>query len=392
MATRSRTIPGIRARHSRGCVSRSGGNCNCHPVYEAWVWSPRDGKKIRRTFKNLSEAKGWRADATVGLRKRTLRAPSATTLNEAAVAWLDGAKNGIVRTRSGDKYKPSAIRSYESSLKRRLLPDFGGARLADIQRVDLQDLADRLLAQGLDASTIRNTLMPLRAIFRRAVARGEIGTNPTRELELPAVHGKRDRIASPDEAAKLLAGLLEGDRTLWAVAFYGGLRLGELRALRWEDVDLPAGVIRVERAWDQQEGIIATKSRAGRRTVPIASVLRAFLVEHKLKSGKADGFVFGRTSEQPFNPSSVWLRADTAWKNAKLAPIGLHEARHTFASFMIAAGVNAKALATYMGHSSVTTTFDRYGHLMPGNESEAAALLDAYLTGAHTGAQTAETA
>jgi integrase len=62
-----------------------------------------------------------------------------------------------------------------------------------------------------------------------------------------------------------------------------------------------------------------------------------------------------------------------------LVPITLHEARHTVASLMIAAGVNAKALSTYMGHSSVTITYDRYGHLMPGNENEAASLLDAYL-------------
>ena len=60
-------------------------------------------------------------------------------------------------------------------------------------------------------------------------------------------------------------------------------------------------------------------------------------------------------------------------------PLTLHEARHTFASLMIAAGVNAKALSTHMGHSSVTITYDRYGHLMPGAEHEAADLLDAYL-------------
>ena len=68
-------------------------------------------------------------------------------------------------------------------------------------------------------------------------------------------------------------------------------------------------------------------------------------------------------------------------------PITLHEARHTFASLMIAAGVNARALASYMGHASVTITFDRYGHLMPGNEDEATALLDAYLERANTRAR-----
>ena len=67
---------------------------------------------------------------------------------------------------------------------------------------------------------------------------------------------------------------------------------------------------------------------------------------------------------------------------AGLEPIGLHECRHTLASLMIAAGVNAKSLSAYMGHSSVTITLDRYGHLMPGNEKEAASLLDTYLVGA----------
>jgi len=75
----------------------------------------------------------------------------------------------------------------------------------------------------------------------------------------------------------------------------------------------------------------------------------------------------------------VTRRARTAWREAGLEPIGLHECRHTYAAFMIAAGVNAKALSTYMGHSSITITLDRYGHLMPGDEEEAAGMLEAYL-------------
>ena len=66
-----------------------------------------------------------------------------------------------------------------------------------------------------------------------------------------------------------------------------------------------------------------------------------------------------------------------------ILPVTLHECRHTFASLMIAAGVNAKALSTYMGHSSITITLDRYGHLMPGDESQAAELLDCYLASAN---------
>jgi len=134
----------------------------------------------------------------------------------------------------------------------------------------------------------------------------------------------------------------------------------------------------VEASWDPRAGLVAPKSAAGRRVVPIASVLLRHLRE--LRTTGATGFVFGRADGRAFAPSSILLRAETAWAAAKLEPIGLHECRHTFASFMIAAGVNAKALSTYMGHASVTITFDRYGHLMPGNEAEAARLLDRYLS------------
>jgi integrase len=149
-------------------------------------------------------------------------------------------------------------------------------------------------------------------------------------------------------------------------------------ALRWADVDLANGVIRVERAYDEKEQVeIEPKSRAGRRTVPIVGALRDILVEHKASQACGDGLAFG--SDGPFQPSNLWRRAQRAWKRAGLKPIGLHEARHTFASVLIAAGVNAKAITTYMGHASIQTTYDLYGKLMPGSESEAVALVDAYL-------------
>ena len=170
--------------------------------------------------------------------------------------------------------------------------------------------------------------------------------NPTTGLELPAVRGRRERVASPVEASILVTALPESERALWATALYAGLRLGELRALRWVDVDFSAGVIRVCRSWDPREGEIAPKSQAGVRDVPIPAALRSLLVARRLTSGCTDGLVFGRTFSNPFNPATINIRARKAWKTAGLAPIGLHEARHTYASLMIAAGVNAKALTT----------------------------------------------
>jgi integrase len=339
----------------------------------------------------LAAARAWRSDTQVGVRRGTIRAPVPTTLTEAANAWIEGAREGTIRTRSGHIYKPSALRGYESALRTRILPELGSVKLSGISRLDVQDLADRLLAEGLDPSTVRNTLMPLRAIFRRAVTRGELGVNPTTMLQLPALTGRRDRIASATEAASLISALPTTDQAVWATALYAGLRRGELLALRWADVGLASGVIRVERSWDIAEGgPIEPKSRAGCRNVPIAGVLRDHLVAHKLAAQDAEGLVFGRSATQPFDATTLTRRARTAWSAAGLDPSGLHECRHTFASLMIAAGINAKALSTYLGHSSVTITYDRYGHLMPGNEVEAAGLLDAYLLRADSEARLAQ--
>ncbi len=226
-----------------------------------------------------------------------------------------------------------------------MLPDLSGVRLEDITKGDVQALADRLLASGLQPSTIRNALMPLRAICRHPLVREVVAVNPTIGIELPRSAIRRDRIAAPQEAADLLVALCETDRALWATALYAGLRAGELQGLAWEHVDLGAGLIRVERAWDPKNRVmLEPKSRADRRRVPIIPSLRDLLVEHKMR-GDGAGLVWQSRLAGFFNASALRSRALSAWKKHGLAPIGLHEARHTYASLMIAAGVNAKALS-----------------------------------------------
>jgi integrase len=381
-ATKPRHV-GIVVKHRAGCASERGGVCNCRRVYQAAVWSARDAKRIRKHFESLSEARSWRADSYTKLRRREMRAPSAMTFGQAAALWLAGARTGTIRTRSGDAYKPSTIRSYELALRGGemgeggLMREFGRTRLSALALEDVQAFADCLLAAGAAPSTIRNRVMPLRVICRWR--RADVPVNPSVGLNLPAVRLTRARIASPAEAELLLAALAARDRPLWATAMYGGLRRGELMGLRWRDVDLPNGVIEVRQAWDPKEHLmVAPKSAAGARRVPIANVLRGFLAPLSLAApADADGLVFG--SGRPFSASSLYERAGRAWKRSQLDPICLHDCRHTFASLMIAAGVNAKALSTFMGHANISITLDRYGHLMPGAEAEAASLLDTYL-------------
>jgi integrase len=384
---------GVRQRHGNRCSGK--GRCDC--PWQASVYSKRDGKKIRQNFPTQAAAKAWRADKLSAAKRGKLRPPVAMTVRQAAVAFLAGAQDGSIPTRTGRRYKPATVRGYDEALTLRILPALGDKRLSDVQRADVQDLADRLTTEGLSASTVHNTLDPLRVIYRRAIRRDLLDVDPTEGLELRRPDGRRERVADPTEARALIDALPEDERALWACAFYAGLRRGELRALRWGDVDLPRRVIRVERGWDAKEGEQDGKSAAAKRRVPVLDPLARELGAYKLRSKRdRDALVFGRTPSEPFIPSTVRSRAIKAWgvENKRrmqraegqetvelLAPIALHEARHTCASLMIAAGVNAKALSVIMGHATIAITFDTYGHLMPGGLDEAAAAVNAYLAG-----------
>jgi integrase len=276
----------------------------------------------------------------------------------------------------------------------RQLATFGEHTLSDSQLAP--EFVDQLLDRQLAASTIRNTMNPLQAIYHYAVRRELVAVNPTREVDLPAARGRRERIATATEAARLIAALPDSDRPIWATAFYAGLRRGELQALRASDIDLGRAEIAVQRSWDQYEGPISPKSKAGIRTVPILAVLRDHLDAHSL--GLGSGLVFGRGIDEPFAPKAIADRAKRAWTRANkreretaeregydpapLRPLTFHECRHIFASLLIDAGVNPKAIQEFMGHATIEETFSRYGHLMPGARDQARQLVDSYMENA----------
>ena len=199
MRSHRRTPTGIRVRHSRSCAtSHDQGQCNCSPGYEASVYSARDGRKLRKTFPTLSAARAWRHDAaSVRPARARCGPPSRQRCRKRPKPGWTGARDGLIRNRSGDEFKPSTLPSYEQSLNTRVLT-LRAVKLSTFGRTDIQDFADRLLAQGLDPSTIRNTLMPLRAIYRRALSRGEVAVNPTT--------GSRSRRAGTARAYRLSGG------------------------------------------------------------------------------------------------------------------------------------------------------------------------------------------
>jgi integrase len=344
--------------------------------YRGTVYDRRVKRMIRGPWTySFTEARGWRVNAMAKLEAGLLSADRGLTVREAADEFVTGMHAGRVRNRSGRPYKPSAIRGYERDLNNHIGPTFGTRHLADLALPDVQRWAD-----GLDGapSTIRNAVNGLRALYGWALPRGMARINPTKGLRLPSGGEARDRIASPDEADRLLAVLSEPERAIYATALYAGLRRGELMALRVADVDLDADVIHIDRdrgSYDPQAKTFGPpKSDAAARPVPIVARLRPLLVA-AVEGKPALALVFGRDANTPFSLELTTKRGRPAraWETAGLRRIGLHEARHTFASYLIAAQVavgrfNPKAIQKAMGHSSIQVTYDRYGKLFPGSD------------------------
>jgi integrase len=411
----ARRSEGIRVRHARSCPASDGGRCRCEPSCEAFVYSAREGKKIRRTFRGKgaeAAAKVWRVDAMVALRRGELHSPTRVTLREAGEDWIGKAERGEVLAKTRRPYKPSTLRGYRRDLAAYVYPDLGALRLSAVSRRDLQALVDRLIGAGYSGSKVRNVIVAVQALYRHARARDEVVMDPTDLLELPEPGGSRERALTPIQAARSLAALPEDEEALWATAFYGGLRRGELRAVRVSDIGQDA--IMVERGWDDYEGPIDPKSKAGARAVPLIPTLRDILDAHIERTGRrGDQLLFGRTAYEPFTPSYVQDKADEAWAVAAVGAflrgergdverVTLHECRHTFSTFLDAAGISETRADRYMGHSNPSVA-RRYRHQLAGQLVEDADRLEAYLagsasgkvvqiaTGAHSGAQEPQT-
>lgn len=390
---------GVQRKHSRRCPAYQDKTARCRGMGCAYqVQAGPRGARKTKTVATLDAAKTWKRDMDQATAEGRISRERSPMLKEAADRWYSDAEVGVALARGNRRFRAGTLSDYRRILDTHLLPELGAIRLDALAQTRLNEYAASLSREGKAASTVRNVLMPLRAILRHAVRMGWVASNPTRGMVVPAGSGRRKIVVEPNRIGAYLDALPVGDRALWGCAFYTGLRRGELRALRWAAVDLAGGVVEVDAdsgSFDSRtKAMDAPKSEAGARKVPISAALRELLIEHRARVGTG-GLVFcrgnlsvghGRGYERaPFEPSAVTQAAREAFEAAGLTSVTLHDCRHTFASLMIAAmaakGVfNPKLLQVVLGHSSLAQTYDRYGHLFPGQEVELGLMLDDFLS------------
>jgi integrase len=226
-----------------------------------------------------------------------------------------------------------------------------------------------LTADGMAASTVHRAYQFLSKVMRAAVDGGMIAQTPCRGVPLPRIEREEMRFLTPSEVARLAGKIDPRYRALVLVGAYGGLRIGELAGLRRERVDLDQGTVRVIEIVSESSGILhfgPPKTKASRRTVGLPATVVEELARHIAAVSSPAGFVFPAPHGGPLRLATfrrrVWRPATrTAW----LDGLRIHDLRHTAVALWIAAGAGPREVAARAGHTSVSFTLDRYGHLYP---------------------------
>jgi integrase len=341
-----------------------------HPgIYEtgaAYVVRYRDqsGRQRQKACKTLDEAKRFRAKVTLNPAAGSPR--SGPTLAEYAEEWL----SMLAGVRPGTEIE------YRRDLETYVLPRLGGVRIGalDARRIrklayDLREEKTQRASAGRSWSTVRRILAPLSAMLGAACEDGVIPARPWPRLPTPRRDPLKRRHLSVDELARLLAALpTPQDRLLVRFLAETGLRISELKALRWRDVELDdEPVVRVRRRHRLLDGEQETKSERSAGTVPITPQLARELKAHRLRNGQpgAGELVFTGASGKRLDEANYRRRVlDPTCARAGLAPIGFHVLRHTHGSIVAAATRDIRAVQRRLRHASAAFTLETYIHLL----------------------------
>jgi integrase len=305
--------------------------------------------------------------------------PSKITLEEYIDRWLEEVAK--------QRVSPRVFNDYRKMMARHVYPVLGGKRLDQLRPLDIQALINDMNERGITRTT-RYMHMILNQALKQAVKWGMIPRNPAELVNLPKEHRNEMRVLSQEEAKRFLdAAVYDPYYALFALLLTSGLRPAEAYGLKWEDVDLQAGKIRVQRSLERRDSqwyLKEPKTPQSRRTVPLPPDVVDALKQHrieqvqrKLKMGPNYhdyGFVFTSENGEPIHHRNLVRRHFKPILKAAGLPeeVRLYDLRHTCATLLLLAGENPKIVSERLGHSSVTMTLDRYSHVLPDMQKSAA--------------------
>jgi integrase len=308
----------------------------------------------------------------------------AMTVGEYLERWLKDAVRGTVRM--------STYERHEGIIRMHLKPALGRIKVRNLTPTHVRGLHREKLDVGLAPATVRKIHSTLHKALSQAVSDGLIPRNAA-AIKAPRPDPEEMHPLSADEVSALLEAA-RGERfeALYVLAITTGLRRGELLGLRWRDVDLEYGVLRVGRALIREGGryrLGETKTKRGHRSIRLTSQAVSALGAHRKRQLEErirlvglyedHDLIFATQKGTPLNPENLVKRSfKPLLERAGLPEIRFHDLRHTCATLLLGRGVHPKLVQELLGHATIAMTLDTYSHFLPsmGGDQTARAMED----------------
>lgn len=283
------------------------------------------------------------------------------TVKELALEWLYVMNSRI---------KESTSANYRMKIERHIIPYFGAIHCTMLKAKSVSEFIQKKLKDGLSARYVCDIITVMKSIFRYASREYRVA-NVLEGVIMPKKIKPEIKILSKVEQRQLIQ-YINANHDLStlgiALSLYTGLRIGELCALRWENIDIEKRILTVRHTIQRIQNfggniktrliITEPKSISSKRDIPIPDCIIPMLMKMK---GRPDSFVLSGTNK-PIEPRTMQYRFKRVLKNVKLPSYNFHSLRHAFASGAVELGFDIKTLSEILGHSSVQITLDRYVH------------------------------
>lgn len=379
-----------RRGHGDGSIYRNSKTGKWEAVLDlGYLSDPNDsGKKKRKRIKRTCVTEREAIKALDDVKREhhlgTLQHGKSPRLADYLQEWFE--RQGSAR------WKPNSIRAHRKSV-RYCVDALGHIRLDQLRAAHVEDMLNTM-ATTYARNTIVGALSVLRMALKDAVRDGLVVRNVASEARMPrhvATPMTQPKFMTTEELQPFLAAAAEHpDGAVCAVAVMTGLRLGEIRGLRWQDIDMDASILRVTHQLQSNDGggwrLTTPKTDTSIRTLPLPAVTVAALkrqhrrqLEDRVLAGSRwqdHGFVFTAQQGQPMPEQRIRLALEAILASAGVDGLRFHDLRHTFASFLISNGCDLVGIKELMGHTSIQTTANRYAKLFPDKKQAVMATWD----------------
>lgn len=321
--------------------------------------------------------------------RHLLTNPSEYTVAEWVEFWLDTYKKASI--------KPTTYDMYKGSLDRYIEPKIGHYKLNKLNSIMVQhfinDIAGKALAakEGLSQSSIKKVYVTLSQACKQAVIANILYQNPCDGVQIPKKPA-REALAFKKEEQESFLSHCAGDNSyenLFIFAFNTGMRLGELLALTWDDVDFEGKTVNVnkniskvndydENAEKKTKTIISTtKTESGKREIPLSAAALACVKRQKENCKVDSPFVFCSGTGTPLQKRNIYRAFKAILEKAKIeSKVTPHSMRHSFATRLLEKGADIKTVSELLGHKSIQITLDIYSHVSSNLKKNTISLLD----------------